>query len=91
VVGPTFAAMSGDFDFYVGTWEVANRRLTARLADSRDWEEFPALSVARPIFGGAGNLDEITFPTRRRVLRRRTSWHGGAPGLDGALAGVAEA
>jgi hypothetical protein len=32
--------MSGDFDFYVGTWEVANRRLTARLADSQDWEEF---------------------------------------------------
>jgi hypothetical protein len=58
------AGVNGDFDFYVGTWEVANRRLTARLAGSQDWEEFPARSVARPIFGGAGNLDEITFPTR---------------------------
>ena len=63
-VGRTFAGMSGDFDFYVGTWEVANRRLAARLAGSQDWEEFPAVSVARPILGGAGNMDEITFPTR---------------------------
>lgn len=57
-------AVSGDFDFYVGTWEVANRRLAARLAGSQDWEEFPAQSVARPILDGAGNMDEIAFPTR---------------------------
>jgi len=56
--------MTGDFDFYVGTWEVANRRLAKRLAGCDDWEEFPATSVARPILGGAGNMDEINFPTR---------------------------
>ncbi|WP_328475024.1 hypothetical protein OHA21_17085 [Actinoplanes sp. NBC_00393] len=55
--------MIGDFDFYVGTWDVANRRLTKRLAGSDDWEEFPAVSVARSFFAGAGNFDEITFPT----------------------------
>ncbi|MEU6969830.1 hypothetical protein AB0A71_19190 [Kitasatospora aureofaciens] len=53
-----------DFDFLYGTWDVANRRLTAPLSGGGAWEEFPGHSVIRPLFGGAGNIDEITFPTR---------------------------
>jgi hypothetical protein len=53
-----------DFDFLVGTWSVANRRLTERLAGSDDWEEFPGSAVAWRFFGGAGSFDEITFPTK---------------------------
>jgi len=55
--------MQTDFDFYVGTWDVANRRLAKRLTGSDEWEEFPAISVAHSFFGTAGNFDEITFPT----------------------------
>ncbi|MFG3712723.1 hypothetical protein [Micromonospora sp. NPDC047730] len=54
----------GDFDFFVGTWDVANRRLRERHVGSDDWDEFPGVSVARSFFGGAGSFDEITFPTR---------------------------
>jgi hypothetical protein len=54
---------AADFDFYVGTWQVHNRRLRSRLTGCDEWEEFPAVSVARTILGGKGNLDEITFPT----------------------------
>ncbi len=50
-----------DFDFYVGTWKVHNRRLRERLKGSDDWEEFDAISIARPILGGVGNFDEITL------------------------------
>ncbi|MEU8034689.1 hypothetical protein AB0C13_40125 [Streptomyces sp. NPDC049099] len=53
-----------DFDFLHGSWDVANRRLTAPLSGGGAWEEFPGHSVIRPLFGGAGNIDEITFPTR---------------------------
>jgi hypothetical protein len=53
-----------DFDFFAGTWNVANRRLTKRLAGSDDWEEFPGRSVARRFFDGAGSFDEIEFPTK---------------------------
>ncbi|MFF3665667.1 hypothetical protein [Microtetraspora malaysiensis] len=53
-----------DFDFYIGTWNVANRRLVKRGAGSSEWEEFPGRSVAHSVFGGAGNFDEITFPTK---------------------------
>ncbi len=56
--------MDNNFDFYVGTWDVANRRLAKPLAGSDEWEEFPAVSVAHGFFGGAGNFDEITFPTK---------------------------
>ncbi|MFE6489778.1 hypothetical protein ACFVGN_43555 [Streptomyces sp. NPDC057757] len=64
---------TNDFDFLHGTWRVANRRLTAPLSggDSNigsdiGWEEFPGESVVRPLFGGAGNIDEIAFPTLGR-------------------------
>lgn len=35
---------SRDFDFLIGTWRVANRRLAKALAESTDWEEFPGTS-----------------------------------------------
>ena len=54
----------GDFDFYVGTWDVVNRRLTKRHVGSDDWDEFPAVSVAQSFFNGGGNFDEISFPTK---------------------------
>jgi hypothetical protein len=53
-----------DFDFLVGSWDVANRRLTKRLAGSDEWEQFPATSECVRLFDGAANLDEIRFPTR---------------------------
>ncbi|MEV8425384.1 hypothetical protein [Streptomyces niveus] len=57
-----------DFDFLHGSWDVANRRLTTPLASppGGTWEEFPGHAVIRPLFGGAGNIDEITFPTLGR-------------------------
>jgi hypothetical protein len=54
-----------DFDFLLGSWNVANRRLLEPLTGSNEWDEFPATAVCHsPLFGGAANLDEITFPTK---------------------------
>jgi hypothetical protein len=50
-----------DFDFFVGRWNVHNRRLRERLKGSNDWEEFEGTSVARAVLGGLGNFDEITM------------------------------
>jgi hypothetical protein len=59
----TYSAADGrsDFDFYIGTWTVHNRRLKERLAGCDEWDEFPARSVARPVLGGLGNVDRIVF------------------------------
>ncbi len=54
----------GDFDFLVGSWHVANRRLVRRHVGSDEWDEFPGFCVARSFFDGAGSVDEITFPTK---------------------------
>lgn len=47
-----------DFDFLVGSWHVANRRLVDPLRpQSSAWTEFPTVAVARPLLGGLGNTD----------------------------------
>jgi hypothetical protein len=53
-----------DFDFLVGIWNVANRRLAGRWVGSHEWDEFPGVSVVTPILEGVGNLDQIRFPTK---------------------------
>jgi len=48
-----------DFDFLFGRWTVRNRRLREPLSGSEEWVEFDATSVARPVWGGAANMDEF--------------------------------
>ncbi len=56
-----------DFDFLHGSWDVANRRLTTPLDPaSGEWAQFPGRTVVRSLFGGAGNIEELTFPTLGR-------------------------
>lgn len=70
-----------DFDFFSGTWHVANRRRTDFLDDTSDWEEFPGVSRASRHFEGGANFDEIEFPTKgsagltlRLFDREREEW-----------------
>ena len=60
-----------DFDFFMGRWNVHNRRLRERLAGSDEWDEFEAASVARPLLDGFGNEDEF-----------RTDYAGGFIGMS---------
>lgn len=53
-----------DFDFLIGSWNVAHRRLTARLADCDEWDEFPGTSRCEKRLGGLANVDENVFPTK---------------------------
>jgi hypothetical protein len=47
-----------DFDFFHGTWQVHNRKLTAQ-----GWSDFPATCTVRGLLGGIGFVDEMSFPT----------------------------
>lgn len=53
-----------DFDFLVGSWDLANRRLKKALAACTEWEEFPATSECISLLGGAANLDELFMPSK---------------------------
>ncbi|MGZ3573908.1 MAG: hypothetical protein ACXVA3_01330 [Vulcanimicrobiaceae bacterium] len=48
-----------DFDFFIGNWNVHNRRLKNPLRGSTDWYEFEASSKAKKIWGGLANMDEF--------------------------------
>jgi hypothetical protein len=53
-----------DFDFLVGTWDVANRRLKSRWSGCTEWDEFPAINRCGSRLGSIVNIDEIEFFTR---------------------------
>ncbi|MCY0954836.1 hypothetical protein [Streptomyces sp. H27-S2] len=70
-----------DFDFLVGSWDVANRRRVDFLDADSPWEEFPAVSRISRHFGGGASFDEIDFPTKgaggltlRLFDREREEW-----------------
>lgn len=47
-----------DFDFFMGQWSVAHRRLARRLAGCDDWIAFEGTCETRPILQGQGNMDD---------------------------------
>ncbi len=49
---------STDFDFVIGRWDVAHRRLAERLAGCTTWVEFAGTSETRKILEGAGNIED---------------------------------
>ena len=55
--------MKTDFDFFIGTWNSRHRRLRKVLAGCDEWDEFPGATRCWGVLDGAGNIDEILFPT----------------------------
>lgn len=50
------------FDFLVGRWAVANRRLRSPLTGSDEWYETPAVAVSGTLHNGAMSIDEMWYP-----------------------------
>jgi hypothetical protein len=50
---------SRHFYFWIGRWNVANRRLKRRLEHCDEWIEFPATAVAEQLPGNLGNIDSF--------------------------------
>ncbi|HTW18784.1 MAG TPA: hypothetical protein VME70_01060 [Mycobacteriales bacterium] len=56
-------AISHDFDFVFGRWNVHNRKLRdVTDPDCTEWVEFEATSEAFPILEGVGHVDRIYVP-----------------------------
>jgi hypothetical protein len=49
-----------DFDWELGTWKLHVQRLTKPLTGSKEWMEMDGTVVGSKIWGGKGNLAEIT-------------------------------
>ncbi len=61
-----------DFDFFLGKWQIANRRLMDRLTGCTEWESFPGSTEAWPILGGLGNVDDGVFERQSGIVRGMT-------------------
>ena len=59
-----FIGRPHDFDFLVGRWTIANRRLKQRHAGGDDWDEFPGTSQAWSHLDGLLSVDENDFAAR---------------------------
>jgi hypothetical protein len=55
---PASDAGSRDFDFLIGRWTVAHRRLRRRLEGDTQWDRFGGTCEMRPLLGGLGNVDD---------------------------------
>lgn len=53
-----------NFDFLVGTWDSVQRRLVKPLTGSDEWYEFAGTTRCYSMFGGAANVDEVSFPEK---------------------------
>ncbi len=57
------AKVTGDFDFFVGEWNVQHDRLIAPLTGSDEWKQLQGTSSCYTLFDGAVCIDENFFPT----------------------------
>jgi hypothetical protein len=57
-----FIGRPHDFDFLVGRWHVANRRLRQRGVGCSEWIEFDATTQAFSHLGGLVSVDDNVFP-----------------------------
>jgi hypothetical protein len=58
-ISPMENSSENDFDFFVGSWKVRNRKVNERLADCNDWTEFAATSQCRKLLNGFANTDSF--------------------------------
>jgi hypothetical protein len=56
-------AMDNSFDWFVGTWQSAQRRLRRPLAGRHEWYEFSGEHRCWNVLDGAANVDEALFPS----------------------------
>jgi len=59
LITPSETSSQHDFDFYVGTWKIRNRKLNSRLTGSDEWTEFNSDQQMKIILNGLGNIDDF--------------------------------
>lgn len=50
---------ASDFDWYVGSWKIHNKKLKSRLSNATEWLEFEATDEAQPILNGLGKMNQF--------------------------------
>lgn len=59
IVTPSSTSSQNDFDFFVGKWNLKNRKLKERLNGCNEWTEFDSTQECYKILNGLGNIDNF--------------------------------
>ena len=59
VIVPSSNSSKHDFDFFEGKWELHNKKLKSRLANSTEWIEFESTQEMYRVLNGIGNIDNF--------------------------------
>jgi hypothetical protein len=59
IILPSATSSSNDFDFYVGKWNVRNKKLKTRLNNCNEWTAFDATAQMHKILNGTANHESI--------------------------------
>ena len=57
IINASTASSKEDFDFYVGKWQLYNKKLKTRLNNCTEWIEFESTQEMYKILNGLGNID----------------------------------
>jgi hypothetical protein len=56
---PSPSSSKNDFDFFIGKWNIHNKKLKSRLNNCTEWMEFESTQEMHTILNGAGNIDNF--------------------------------
>jgi hypothetical protein len=59
LITPSATSSVNDFDFFIGHWNIYNRKLKTRLNACTEWIEFEAYQEMETILSGIGNTDNF--------------------------------
>ena len=59
IITPSMHSSKHDFDFYVGKWNLKNRKLKSKLNNCTEWIEFHSTQEMYKILNGIGNIDNF--------------------------------
>jgi hypothetical protein len=59
MVMPASTSSKNDFDFFMGKWQLQNKKLKERLNNSSEWVTFESMQEMHTILNGVGNIDNF--------------------------------
>ena len=69
VITPSENSSKSDFDFYVGKWNVRNRKLKSRLNHSTDWLEYEGTDQDKKIINGIGHINNYATTIDGKIFQ----------------------
>ena len=58
-IKPSPTSSKSDFDFFIGKWNLHNKKLQSRFSNCTTWLEFHSTQEMYPILNGIGNIDNF--------------------------------